>query len=402
MPGQPDDDRTSSHGQPSDAVNRREWLRIAGVGVTTAILGVAGVSADDDSPFTDGRSRSTIGDRNQSESQADDEDSSDQTDGLALGGGEGYDDIIDADDADYVVSDKDELTTALTEVASGEVVFIDPDATLDMSNTSLDVPEGVTVASDRGSDGSDGAMLETAQGSEPAELFTMQAESRITGLRMRGPWADGPNGSSNSNAVTAAATGIEIDNCEIGQFSYAGINLNNGEAHVHHNHIYENNQSGLGYGVTMSTGQPVIEYNFFDYNRHSIASTGSHEGYICRYNHFGPNATGVVIDIHEPAGEYSEVHNNIVEAVDHIGGNNTPLPGVQVRGVPGETFEVTENWFYNPNEPLDSPAGSWTNEGIIQPTETAWRNVEFADNYYGEEASVDIEDIIPDYDGSWT
>ncbi len=400
MPGQPDDNVPSSHVQSSDAVNRRKWLQLVGAGVTTAILGAAGVSADEDgSPFSKGRSRSTVGGEQREESQRD---SSDQTDGIALGGGDGYEDILESDDADYVVESKEELTNALSGATSGEVVFIEPDTTLDMSNTSVDISEGVTVASDRGNEGSDGALLETSQGSEPAELFTMQAESRVTGLRMRGPWADGPNGNSNSNAVTVVGSGIEIDNCEIGQFSYAGVNLNNGEAHVHHNHIYQNNQSGLGYGVTMSTGQPIIEYNFFDYNRHSIASTGSHEGYICRYNHFGPNATGVVIDIHEPAGEHSEVHNNLVEAVDHIGGSNTPLPAVQVRGIPGDEFEVTENWFYNPNEPLDSPVGSWSNEGIIQPTETAWRNVEFEANYYGEDASVDVGDIIPDYDGSWT
>jgi len=401
MPGQPDDDRTSSLRQSTNTVNRRKWLQLTGVGLTSGILAVAGVSADDDSSsIAESRSRSAVIGGNQSESESSEESSTDTA--VALGGAEGYDEIIDEDDADVVVATQDELTAALNQAGSGDVVFIESDATLNMDGTSLDITEGVTLASDRGNDSSEGALLETSQGGEPAELFTMQANSRISGIRMRGPWADGPNGSSNSNAVTAVAAGIEIDNCEIGQFSYAGVNLNNGDAHVHHNHIYENNQSGLGYGITMGTGQPLIEYNYFDYNRHSIASTGSHEGYICRYNHFGPNATGVVIDIHEPGGQQSEVYNNIVEAVDHIGGNNTPLPGVQVRGVPDDVFEVTDNWFFNPNEPLDSPAGSWTNEGIIQPTETAWRNVEFEDNYYGEDASVDYDDIIPEYDGSWS
>lgn len=407
MPGQPDDDKSSSLGQPTSTVTRRKWLQTASVGFTSAILAVAGVSADETSPISEGRSRSAVVGGNQSqneesEDETDDNDSSDGSDNLTLGGGEGYENIVDADDADYIVSGQDELAGALIDAGSGEIVFIDPDVSFEMGNTSLDIPEGVTVASNRGEDGSDGALIETTRGNEPGELFTMHAESRITGIRMRGPWPEGPNGSTNSNAVTAVSEGIEIDNCEIGQFSYAGVNLNNGEAHVHHNHIYEINQSGLGYGVTMSTGRPLIEYNYFDYNRHSIASTGSHEGYVCQYNHFGPNATDIVIDIHEPAGRNSEVHNNIVEANEQIGGDYTPLPALQVRGVPDDVYEITENWFFNQQEPLDSPAGSWTNESIIQPTETAWRNVEFSDNYYGESADVDYDDIIPGYDGSWS
>lgn len=390
---------TSNSGQTTRDVSRRKLLQITGISMTGAILGTASVSADDGQ-----RSRNVVF-GGSSESSEDDDESSESSesgaggDAPAIGGGEGYEEIVTQDAADTVVSTQDELSTALSGASSGDVVFIESSAEINMDNTSLTVPAGVTVASDRGEDGSAGALLQTSRGNEPGQLFQMNADSRITGIRMRGPWPDGPNGSTMSDAVSVVATGVEIDNCLIEQFSYAGVNLNNGEAHVHHNVIRENNRGGLGYGVTMSSGQPLIEYNYFNYNRHSIASTGSHTGYVCRYNHFGPDATGIVIDIHSPAGEHSEVHNNIVEAVDHIGGSNEPLPGLQVRGVPGNSYEIYENWFFNPREPLDSPTGSWTNEAIIQPTETAWRNVEFADNYYGTDANVEYSDIIPDYDG---
>ena len=320
-------------------------------------------------------------------------------DGTAVGGGPGYGNIVTSDEADYVVSSRSELSSALSSAGSGDVVFIESDAEISMNNTSLNIGSGVTLASDRGRDGSQGALLRTSRGSEPGQMFRMYSGSRITGIRMLGPWADGPNGNSGSNAMTVVSSNVEIDNCEIGQFSYAGVNLNNGEAHVHHNTIYENNRGGLGYGVTMGTGQPVLEYNYFNFNRHSVASTGNHTGYICRFNHFGPKTTGGVIDIHTPGGVRSEVHNNVIEAVDQTAGSKSPIQSVQIRGVPDDSYVLYENWFFNPKEPASSATGSWTTEAIIQPTENSWRNVEFYDNYYGEGANVSVSDIIPGYNG---
>lgn len=141
-----------------------------------------------------------------------------------------------------------------------------------------------------------------------------------------------------------------------------------------------------------------MEWNYFDHNRHSVASTGSHHGYTVRFNHFGPEAAGVVVDMHEPGGVHSEVHNNVVGAVDDITGRRDPLQALQVRGVPAESYEVHDNWFFNPTSPRDTPAGGWTTEALIQPTETAWRNVEFWDNHYGAAADVVSEDIVPGYE----
>lgn len=328
-------------------------------------------------------------------------DGSAEEEGSALGGGAGYDNILTEADADYVASSRSELGDALSSASSGEVVFVESDAEISMNNASFDVSSGVTLASDRGNDGSDGALLYTERGSEPSQLFRMDADSRITGIRMSGPWAGGANGNTQSNAVSAVASGVEIDNCDIGQFSYAGVNLNNGEAHVHHNVIYENNRGGLGYGVTMSNGQPVIEYNYFNFNRHSVASTGGHRGYICRFNHFGPDSTGGVIDIHQPGGVESAVHNNVVEATVSTSGHREPLQSIQIRGTPGEAYDVSENWFWNPLEPRSSPGG-WTNEAVIQATAGSWTNVDISDNEYGEDAEVSYGDVIPGYDGHWS
>ena len=49
------------------------------------------------------------------------------------------------------------------------------------------------------------------------------------------------------------------------------------ECYIHHNYIHHNQMNGLGYGMTFSHGGGLVEYNLFNYNRHSIA--GGDEAY---------------------------------------------------------------------------------------------------------------------------
>jgi hypothetical protein len=206
------------------------------------------------------------------------------------------------------------------------------------------------------------------------------------------------NSASSSNGVQTYGAS-EVDNCDIWGFSYAGVRVASGDgAHVHHNVVRENNTGGIGYGVAAESGTPIVEYNYFNFNRHSVKSAGDNPGYIARYNHFGPKSTGGVIDVHEPAGVSLEVHNNIVEPVESTSGHRDPLQSIQIRGTPGEAYDVHDNWFFNDLEPRDSPAG-WTNEAIIQATESTWANIDWWDNYYGENANVSYSDVIPGYDG---
>ena len=53
------------------------------------------------------------------------------TDGLALGGGPGYRDVVTAADADFVVDTAGGLDDALAAASSGDVVFVSGDATID-------------------------------------------------------------------------------------------------------------------------------------------------------------------------------------------------------------------------------------------------------------------------------
>lgn len=325
------------------------------------------------------------------------EDSTDEVaaDGGPLGGGDGYDAVVPPEAADVVVDTRDGLDEALTSATSGDVVYVDGDASIDLGDETVTVPDGVTLASDRGIDGAAGGHLHT---DSETDVVDIGDEGRVTGLRLEGPFYEffDPSWYARGSGLRALGEDVVIDNCEVWGFAYAAIYAH-GDAHVHHNHVHHNARDGLGYGVVTVAGHPVIEWNYFEYNRHSVASSGDHHGYTVRYNHFGSDAAGIVIDVHRPGGVRSAVYNNIVEAVDDVQGRHDPLQAIQVRGVPDESYDVHENWFFNPNEPRSRPAGSWTTEAIIQPTETAWRNVSFRDNFYGEDAAVEADDIIPGY-----
>lgn len=82
--------------------------------------------------------------------------------------------------------------------SSGDIVFIEPDVTIDMGfdedSLSIIVPSGVTLASDRGCSESRGALLVGGE-KEGADWvggksIAMEDDSKMTGLRVEGPAPD--------------------------------------------------------------------------------------------------------------------------------------------------------------------------------------------------------------------
>jgi len=363
-------------------IGRRRLLQLAGTGLA-ATVGVGTVAGASSGETAAGATRSGDGQQR-----------------VPVGGGAGYGDAVTEADADTVVSSSGDLADALDAAAAGDVVFVPGDATLELGDESYPIPSRVTLASDRGVDGSSGALLTTD--AEPDDLVRMQAGARLSGVRLSGP-NPGDEGGSSSYATGVATLGdaVTVDNCDIWGFSYAGVHIDAGWAHVHHNVIRECNKGGLGYGISQGAGYNGIEYNYFNFNRHSVASSGDHKGYVCRYNHVGPEATSYAIDAHDPACVRIKVHNNVVELYErtHGGHAGDPVGTCKVRGVPDDLASYRDNWFFNPKEPRDSPAGN-TGEAIVQWADVSdWRNVEFSGNHYGEDANVTYSDVIPGYDG---
>lgn len=264
-----------------------------------------------------------------------------------IGGGIGYTDIITT--GDYVVDTLDELLAALEKAQSGEVIFIEGHANIDVTPVkTLNLGEGVTLASNRGyvdenGNYSTGAVIWSAV-VEYAPIIQTRDNSRITGIVV-----DGKNylvreehhsrsfGYEKYNFVVPSyytlplvnKAGIEpgnnsrVDNCEIMGFGYAGIHLRPGTKGVlvDHCYIHHNQTKGLGYGVEHhDNSESVIEYCLFNYNRHSIAASGAPTtGYIARYNIEMGQSLSHCFDIHggedrgdgtDIAGTYCEMYNN--------------------------------------------------------------------------------------------
>jgi hypothetical protein len=221
-----------------------------------------------------------------------------------IGGAAGYKKIITS--GKYNVKDLDGLLNALEKVKTGETIFIQGNAEIDCTglvfaeNFQIKIPAGATLASDRGYKGSEGAIIRSDNFATNPLINILGPNIRITGLRIIGPdpktrveyhkrsfnFLRGNRKEQSryykafptSNGIWTDYNALEVDNCEISGWSHAAIFLRNGgRHHIHHNYIHHNQRQGLGYGVSHGYGKDIsslIEFNLFEYNRHSIAGTG--------------------------------------------------------------------------------------------------------------------------------
>lgn len=287
-----------------------------------------------------------------------------------IGGGPGYKNLVTK--GDYQARTLDELLAALKKAEKGQVVYLAGDVEIDLTTrafiekTVIEIPEGVTLAGNRGQDGSLGAIIYSDAFYTRPMIRVMGPDVRITGLRLRGPDPKRrlehhrrsfrpPDKRGRkyyysfpfSRGVVTSYPGLEIDNCELSGWSHAAVWLKTGDKHhIHHNYIHHNQYNGLGYGVTHGTAFSLIEYNLFNYNRHSIAGTGSPgSGYEAANNVELGVSLSHCFDMHggrdrkdgtKIAGDWMKFHHNTFRA---------PKVAIVIRGLPRQKAEVYGNWF---------------------------------------------------------
>lgn len=286
-----------------------------------------------------------------------------------IGGGNGYAYILTK--GDYIVRDLDSALEALSKAKAGQVVFIPDETVIDLTariyieQLVLEIPEGVTLAGDRGNGNSPGALLASDALKTPVMIRAAGPDVRITGLRIQGPnpkryldhhrrsFGEGGGGHEyyykfpTSNGITTKYSRLEVDNCEISGFSHGGIYLRKGGGHhIHHNYIHHCQYQGLGYGICHNTASSLIEYNMFNWNRHSIAGTGRPGcSYTARHNIELGESLSHCFDMH--GGRDRKDGTNIAGTSILIYNNTFPArqTPVVIRGVPEEKCEVHHNWF---------------------------------------------------------
>ena len=288
--------------------------------------------------------------------------------GNPIGGGTGYSHIITETDSrvNYVVSTKDQLLNALKNAKSDEIVFINGTAVINMTGMpDTIIPEGVTLASDRGSNGSPGALIQYSSNNNSeflTSLFIIGGDNvRITGLQLQGEMLaqDGTGNGESSYLISIKEqnrSGLVVDNCEIRGWSWSGITtMNSTGTYIHHNNIHNNQARGEGYGIDIYGGHMLVEANQFNFNRHDIAA-GGHPGesYEARYNLIlgEGNAIGAHhFDVHAyPVPETNESIAGYEYTIHHNTFRLTAVPAIGIRAVPEKGAWIEYNTFQVSNE----------------------------------------------------
>jgi len=108
-----------------------------------------------------------------------------------IGGGPGYQRLVH--EGVHTVRTLEQLLAALAAATAGEIVHLPGDVEIDctgpvhIDRLVLEIPAGVTLASDRGRSGSPGALLRSDTLATQPLLRTTGPGGRITGLRLQGP-----------------------------------------------------------------------------------------------------------------------------------------------------------------------------------------------------------------------
>lgn len=299
--------------------------------------------------------------------------------GDPMGGGPGYRDIKSGDTAALVVGTREELVDALRKAQAGAIIYVRDDATIDMTGADDQaIPGGVALASGRGRGGSQGALIYSNSLTDEAKFIPLLKTGgkgvRVTGLRLRGPFAevgDHHYGQVKiANGIRADHEGLVVDNCELWAWNKWAIDLAvAGGAHVHHNYIHHTRRWGYGYGVWVrGGGKALIEANLFDFCRHHIGSGAqATSSYEARYNVCLHHDVQPSFDRHgsaAKAGATTRIHHNEFR--------NPDVAAILLRGTPLEEASFHNNWFWHANQ-----------DAAIPLREAVKGNVRIHDNHYG-------------------
>lgn len=285
-----------------------------------------------------------------------------------VGGGIGYSKVINDTSGFYSVSNYGELIEALK---SKQKIYVN--GTIEVpENAIINIPNGVVLAGNRGTKDTEISKIIKSIGNLSSDPFIItKGIVRITGLIIEGPYKDVKAVDILSRGISSRGEGLEVDNCELLGWPNSAIELKTGKTtKIHHNFIHHNSRTGYGYGVEVDgDSTPLIAYNKFDYNRHSIAGSGkSGQKYTAAYNLILPNGEDHSFDMHsnkynndpnndcfylDPtcnfAGNSVLIHNNtFLYKGDRPEVNPSPestYPTIKIRAIPQNQATIYNNYF---------------------------------------------------------
>ncbi len=283
--------------------------------------------------------------------------------------------------ADQTVTTRSDLINAVEQPDT--TVWIPGDVTIDMTGESrIMIANNVIIASDRNLAGGKGGLIKTNDQRNFGLFITKNADVhfRMSGVRFKGPRTDyfDPEDHGRDHrdysvtGVRAYGKSLIIDNCEVFGWTNAGFVPGTSQTPTqgwfHHNSMHHNQMAHLGYPMDLYNGLHLIEWNYFDHNRHSIAGFGyPSNGYEARFNVVGPNANHPAFfsfDMHSlgenidsgpksnsrVAGKFVNVHHNVFEQGQH--------PAISLSGVPQMFARFCYNWVVDQEGAVDGEKGA--------------------------------------------
>ena len=230
---------------------------------------------------------------------------------------------------DFFVANYEELVFSLSQIKEGGIIRINDTAKINLTGKSkIEIKQGVSLVSGNTCE-NQGALLYTSDiGHSPAIECTGNGV-KLIGIRLIGPdssrrvkqmynlismnkYYELPN---SIGIRCVGFSGLIIQNCELMGWSFSAIDIERGEDNIiRNNYIHHNQRLGLGYGVMLHDAYALIEENFFNWNRHSVAGSGRlNTGYEIRNNIFGKRSLNYVLDMH---GIYDERVNDTIGGRD--------------------------------------------------------------------------------------
>ena len=330
--------------------------------------------------------------------------------GSPVGESAGCRDIAGPEDADFVASSAAELTSALADASSGDIVYVADGAVLTFNVADRTdwydeaymawVKTGVTLAGGRGRAGVTAGMIKCE---DPAPVYHggfqvavgCEADAVVCGLDLAGPSED--KLVVNAKTAIEAFSGVEVYGNEIHGWGYAGVACRSSDsayaaqAWIHHNTIHHNQYlTHVGYGIQPQPGSWVLaEGNLIEDSRHHIMISGGLPGAIVefRYNLLGP-ADYTQLDSHgdnddppaPPAGDWVMIHHNT--------STFTEQPFYQCRGIPLTMVGVYNNWYYGAEDygadgAIHQHMDNMADYGYTAPNDGPFVNMETHDNWFG-------------------
>jgi len=303
----------------------------------------------------------------------------------------------------YVITDTESFVKILKVLRAGDRVVFESGKNYDFSKyRGLRLPGKVTITSN---DVSTNRPLIFSNNKSCNPLFiTSGNDIKISNLRFEGPDGNYLNpeiesqiksnkkshltinrlrayGLPNSSFINVKNKGFIIENCEIFNWSYAGVSITNGgTAVISGCDIHNIRRFGLGYGVYLDIGYAEIKNNIFRYNRHSIAGSGRvGTSYFAHNNtvYQSLNENGHVFDMHggvdrkdktNIAGDFIKIENNTFYY--------SSKPVIKIRGIPRNMSIIRDNTFIMNSDNIKS------NNSIIQQSGGKRGNLDLKNNKY--------------------